>query len=124
MRTIGNILWVIFGGMEMAFGWFLAGCLWSITMIGLPVGMQCFKIAGFVLWPFKKQIVSGSMGAISFFMNVIWVLVSGIWLALAQVITGITLCITIIGIPFGLQHFKYAALALMPFGTRVEKRYF
>lgn len=124
MSTIGNILWVIFGGLEMAFGWFIAGCLWSITIIGLPIGLQCFKIAGLLLWPFKKQIVPSSMGAISFLMNILWLLISGIWLAIAEVITGVALCITIIGIPFGLQHFKYATLALMPFGTRVEKRYY
>ena len=64
------------------------------------------------------------MGAISFLMNILWLLISGIWLAIAEVITGAALCITIIGIPFGLQHFKYATLALMPFGTRVEKRYY
>lgn len=122
MRTIGNILWVIFGGMEMALGWFVAGCLWSITIVGLPIGIQCFKFAGLLLWPFKKQIVPDAMGAISFLMNVLWLLISGIWLAIGEVITGAILCMSIIGIPFGLQHFKFAKLAIMPFGTSVIQR--
>lgn len=122
MRTIGNILWVIFGGMEMALGWFVAGCLWSITIVGLPIGIQCFKFAGLLLWPFKKQIVPDAMGAISFLMNVLWLLISGIWLAIGEVITGVILCMSIIGIPFGLQHFKFAKLAIMPFGTSVIQR--
>lgn len=122
MRTIGNILWVIFGGMEMALGWFVAGCLWSITIVGLPIGIQCFKFAGLLLWPFKKQIVPDAMGAISFLMNVLWLLISGIWLAIGEVITGVILCMSILGIPFGLQHFKFAKLAIMPFGTSVIQR--
>lgn len=122
MRTIGNILWVIFGGIEMALGWFVAGCLWSITIVGLPIGIQCFKFAGLLLWPFKKQIVPDAMGAISFLMNVLWLLISGIWLAIGEVITGVILCMSIIGIPFGLQHFKFAKLAIMPFGTSVIQR--
>ena len=122
MRTIGNILWVIFGGMEMALGWFVAGCLWSITIVGLPIGIQCFKFAGLLLWPFKKQIVPDTMGAISFLMNVLWLFISGIWLAIGEIITGAILCMSIIGIPFGLQHFKFAKLAIMPFGTSVIQR--
>lgn len=124
MRTLGNLLWVMFGGFEMAVVWFFAGCLWCISIIGIPIGMQCFKIAGLVLWPFKKEVVyDQTTSSISLLMNVLWLLLSGIWIALAQVGVGLLSCITIIGIPFGLQHFKYAKLALMPFSARVVSIY-
>ena len=104
----------------MAIGWFLAGCLWSITIIGIPIGMQCFKIAGLVLWPFKKEVIyDNTTSSLSFVMDILWLIFSGIWLAIGQVFCGGLLCITIIGIPFGLQHFKFARLALMPFSASV-----
>ena len=118
MKFLGNIIWLIFGGLAGAISWFLAGCLWSITIIGIPVGIQCFKIAGLSLWPFGKRVVY-SGGGMSFIVNIIWILVSGWVLALGHVISGILLCITIIGIPFGKQSFKLAQLALMPFGADV-----
>ncbi|SLM87257.1 POSSIBLE CONSERVED INTEGRAL MEMBRANE PROTEIN [Vagococcus fluvialis bH819] len=101
-----------------AISWFIAGCLWCVTIIGIPVGLQCFKIAGLSLWPFGKKVVYGT-SSMSFLVNIIWLLVSGWVLALGHVISGILLCITIIGIPFGKQSFKLAQLALMPFGARV-----
>ena len=99
--------------------WTLAGILWSITIIGIPIGAQCFKIAGFMFMPFGKEIDYSSMGTMSTIANVFWLLISGLPLALAALVNGAILCITIIGIPFGLQCFKFAKLALMPFGTRV-----
>lgn len=96
----------------------LAGCLWCITIIGIPVGMQCFKFASLSFFPFGKDVVYGG-GAGSFLLNIIWLLVSGLPLALEHLIIGILLCITIIGIPFGLQQFKLAKLALMPFGADI-----
>lgn len=101
-----------------ALGWFLAGILWSITIIGLPVGKQCFKFAALAAWPFGKEIVYGG-GAGSLILNIIWMIITGIPMALESVILGALLCITIIGIPFGLQHFKMAKLALMPFGAQI-----
>lgn len=118
MKLLGNIIWFIFGGFFGALSWFLAGCLWSITIIGIPIGMQCFKIAGLSLWPFGKEIVYSTSG-MSVIVNIIWLIVSGLPLALGHMISGILLCITIIGIPFGKQSFKLAQLALMPFGARV-----
>ncbi|HCM89077.1 MULTISPECIES: YccF domain-containing protein [Vagococcus] len=118
MNVLGNIIWLIFGGLMGAISWFIAGCLWCVTIIGIPVGLQCFKIAGLSLWPFGKKVVYGT-SSMSFLVNIIWLLVSGWVLALGHVISGILLCITIIGIPFGKQSFKLAQLALMPFGARV-----
>lgn len=118
MNFLGNLIWLIFGGLVGAVSWFLAGCLWCITIIGIPVGLQCFKIAGLSLWPFGKQVVYSNSG-MSLIVNIIWLIVSGLPLAIAHFLSGILLCITIIGIPFGKQSFKLAQLALMPFGARV-----
>ena len=114
----GNVLWFVFGGCLSGLGWCLAGVLWCITIVGIPVGLQCFKFAKLAFFPFGKEIVYGG-GVGSFLLNIIWLVVSGIWLALGSVVTGCLLCITVIGIPFGLQHFKLAKLALMPFGSDV-----
>lgn len=119
-QVLGNIAWLIFGGLFSAIGWFLAGGLCCITVIGIPIGMQCFKFAKMVLCPFGKTVDYGSMGSGSIILNVIWILLCGIELALSSVAMGAICCITIIGIPFGLQHFKFAALALTPFGAQIR----
>lgn len=118
MGCLGNIIWFICGGLISGLGWLLAGCLWCITIIGIPVGMQCFKFASVSFFPFGKEIRYGG-GVGSLLLNIVWLLVSGIPLAVASATAGVILCITIIGIPFGLQHFKLAKLALMPFGATV-----
>ena len=118
MRTIGNIIWIIFGGLLTAIGWALAGILFYITIIGIPLGRQAFKMASLTLAPFGKHIVYGG-GAPSLIANIIWIVVIGIWEAIAYVITGCLFCITIVGIPFGQQLFKMAKLSLMPFGAEV-----
>ena len=120
MRTLGNILWIIFGGLASALGWIGAGILWCITIIGIPVGKQCFKLASISFNPFGKEIVYEG-GAVSCLLNVIWFFVSGLELALGNFLIGCVLCITIIGIPFGKQFFKIAKLALSPFGAKVVK---
>ncbi|MGN0430981.1 MAG: YccF domain-containing protein [Lachnospiraceae bacterium] len=119
MRVLGNILWFIFGGFINGLSWLLAGCLWCITIIGIPIGIQCFKIAGLTFFPFGKEVDYGG-GLGSFILNIFWILLSGIPLALEHLVCGLVLCITIIGIPFGLQQFKLAKLALMPFGARIR----
>ena len=96
----------------------LTGCLWCITVIGIPVGLQCFKLASLSFFPCGKEVRYGG-GAGSFLLNVIWLLVSGLPLALEHVAMGLLLCVTILGIPFGLQQFKLAKLALLPFGAEV-----
>ncbi len=121
VQVLGNVLWVILGGLISAIGWFLAGCICCITVIGIPVGMQCFKFAKLVLCPFGKKIYYGNMGSGSVLLNVVWVLLCGVELALASVVMGIVCCVTIIGIPFGIQHFKFAMLALTPFGAEIRE---
>ena len=120
MRLIGNILWIILGGFVSALGWWVVGLLWCITVVGIPVGIQCFKLASISLNPFGKE-VSYEGGAGSFILNVIWFFLGGLELALANFLWGCVLCITIIGIPFGKQFFKIAKTALAPFGATVER---
>ncbi|MGN1408640.1 MAG: YccF domain-containing protein [Eubacteriales bacterium] len=118
MSCLGNILWFIFGGIWQGLGWSLAGLLWCITIVGIPIGVQCFKFASLAFFPFGKEIRYGG-GAVSLIANVIWLIVSGIPLALSAVCNGLLLCLTIIGIPFGKQCFKMAKLALSPFGADI-----
>ena len=120
MRIIGNILWIIFGGFLSWLGWILAGIIWCVTIIGIPVGVQCFKLASISLNPFGKEIRYAGE-AVSFLLNVAWFLVSGWLLALINYVFGILLCLTIVGIPFGKQFFKIAKLALRPFGASVVR---
>ena len=125
MRLIGNILWIILGGFLSALGWLLAGCLWCITIIGIPVGLQCFKLASISLNPFGKKIYYEDEGKVgSFLLNVLWFIISGAILALGNALMGLILCVTIIGIPFGMQFFKIAKLALRPFGASVEREHY
>ena len=118
MGCLGNILWFLCGGAISGLSWCLAGCLWCITIVGIPVGMQCSKRAGLSFLPFGKEVRYGG-GAGSLLLNIVWLIVSGLPLALEHAVLGGVLCVTIIGIPFGLQHFKLAKLALMPFGAVV-----
>lgn len=118
MGCLGNLLWFIFGGCVSGLSWCLAGILWCITIVGVPIGVQCFKFAALSFFPFGKEVVYGG-GAVSLLMNIVWLLVSGIPLAIEHAVIGILLCITVVGIPFGLQQFKLAKLALMPFGANV-----
>lgn len=119
MGCLGNLLWFVFGGVFSGLSWLLVGCIWCITIVGIPVGVQCFKFAGLSFFPFGKEVEYGG-GTVSLLVNIIWIVVSGIPLALEHVTFGAALCITIVGIPFGLQHFKLAKLALMPFGATVR----
>ncbi len=118
MRTIGNIIWILCGGIFTAIGWALAGVLFYVTIVGIPLGRQAFKMANLTLAPFGKTIIYGG-GAPSLLANIVWVIVIGFWEAIAYVFTGAVFCITVVGIPFGLQLFKMAKLSLMPFGARV-----
>ncbi len=128
MNTLLNILWFVFLGFVTALGWFIAGLLMFISIIGIPWGRACFTIGKFVLWPFgreavdrritrgEKDIGTGVLGTVG---NVIWFLFGGIWLALGHLTTALLLFITIIGIPFGVQHLKIAGLALFPIGKEI-----
>ena len=119
MSLLGNILWFICGGFISGLSWILAGCVWCISIIGIPVGLQCFKFAVMSFCPFGKEIRYGG-GTFSLFANIIWLIVSGIPMAIEHAFIGLLLCCTIIGIPFGKQFFKIAKLALMPFGAEVQ----
>lgn len=119
MSFLGNLIWFIFGGFWMGLSWLGVGILWCITIVGIPIGMQCFKFARLAFFPFGKEVNYGG-GVGSLLCNLLWLIFSGIPLAIESVVLGCAFCITIIGIPFGLQCFKIAKLALMPFGADVR----
>lgn len=118
MGCFGNCIWFIFGGFMSGLSWVLAGILCCITIVGIPIGTQCFKFAGLAFFPFGKEVVYGG-GAVSVLANIIWLIFCGLPMALENALLGIIFCITIIGIPFGMQYFKIAKLALMPFGASI-----
>lgn len=118
MGCLGNCIWFLCGGISSGISWVASGVLCCITIIGIPLGMQCFKFAGLAFFPFGKEIVYGG-GVGSLIANIIWLLCCGIPMAIENACFGLLLCITIIGIPFGLQFFKIAKLALMPFGAEI-----
>lgn len=120
MRTIGNILWLVLAGFWLAIGYAVSGVVLCITIIGIPFGVQAFKLAGFVLWPFGKTVVRDPQagGVLELVFNVLWLVLFGWGLFLAALVSGVLLCITIIGIPFGIQAFKLSVLGLWPFGRQ------
>jgi len=120
MGAIGNIIWFIFGGLIGGLLWCLAGLLCFVTIIGIPVGLQCFKFADVFFFPFGKEITYGG-SSFSFLVNIIWIICFGWELALSYIGAGLIFCVTIIGIPFGLQFFKLAKLAFLPFGATVSR---
>lgn len=121
MNFIGNILWVVMGGFLIALYYWIVGLLTCLTIIGIPFGVQLMKIGSFALWPFGHEVQPGpnDSGCLAIIMNVIWILVGGIEIALLHLGFGVVCCLTIVGIPFGLQHFKMALLALVPFGKKI-----
>ena len=131
MRTLGNLLWFIMGGVLMGLGWWLVGLLAFVSIVGIPWGKACFVIGQFAFWPFGKEAVSRDdlsgredigTGALGLVGNIIWFVLAGVWLAIGHVLSAAACFITIIGIPFGIQHLKLAGIALAPIGkTIVEK---
>lgn len=121
MRTIGNLLWLVLAGFWLAVSYAFAGVVLCVTIVGIPFGVQSFKLAGFALWPFGRVVVraSGSSAAVGCVGNVLWLVLAGWWLALGHIITGVLLCLTVIGIPLGLANLKLVPLALVPFGKTV-----
>ena len=121
MTTLGNILWFILCGFWMAILYGIAGLLGLILIVTIPLGIQAFKLAGYVLWPFGRSVVTqpGASPVWTVIGNVVWVLLMGWWLALAHVIAALLFFVTIIGIPFGVASLKLARLALIPFGFEV-----
>ena len=128
IKIVLNILWLIFGGLCMAVGWFVAGAIMIVTIVGIPFARAAFNMAIFALWPFGRKVVArdditgkedlgtsawGTLG------NVVWLLLAGLWLALAHVIIAFGLTVTVIGIPFAWQHLKFAGFAIWPIGRTV-----
>ena len=121
MNFIGNLIWLIFGGLIAALGYIVGGFVLCITIVGIPWGLQCFKLARIVLLPFGKKVVNDSSesGCLSVFCNIVWIIFGGWYTALVHIGMGILLFITIIGIPWGRQHFKLIGISLAPFGKKV-----
>ena len=121
MKLLGNIIWILFGGLFIALYYFLFGLLLCLTVVGIPFGLQLMKMAGFALWPFGHEVQAGPQdsGCLSVCMNILWIIFGGIEIALTHLGLGVVFCVTVIGIPFGLQHFKMALLALVPFGKTI-----
>jgi uncharacterized membrane protein YccF (DUF307 family) len=121
VKTIGNALWFLLCGMWLGIAYLVAGLLACVTIIGIPFGVQSFKLAGYVMWPFGRQLVESTGHRFSKgVMNIVWIVIGGFWLALTHVLFGVVLCLTIVGIPFGLKNFSMARLAMFPFDFSVE----
>jgi len=121
MRIIGNLVWLIFGGIIIAVEYFIGSIILMITIVGIPFGIQTLKMAALAIWPFGRdtRVHERASGCLYILMNILWLLTGGLWIAATHAIFGLILCITIIGIPFGLQHFKLTAIALSPFGRDI-----
>jgi uncharacterized membrane protein YccF (DUF307 family) len=120
MRFIGNVIWLAVAGLWLAIGYLIAGIINCIFIITIPFGIASFRLAGYALWPFGRTVVKKpTAGAMSAIGNVIWFVVSGLWLAIGHVIAGAILCVFIITIPLGIASFKMAALALFPLGKDI-----
>lgn len=122
MNVLLNIIWIVFGGFMIAVEYAVSSILMMITIIGIPFGLQTLKLAAVALWPFGSNIVSTGWpsGCIAGIMNVIWWFLGGFAIALTHLAWGVFFCITIVGIPFGMQHFKLMRLALFPFGKSID----
>ena len=120
MRIVLNVLWLVLSGLWLAIAYFLCGLVLCILIITIPFGVACFRIAAFVLWPFGRAVVrKPDAGAPSTIANVIWFVLAGLWMAIAHVVFGVLLCITIIGIPLGLASFKLIPISLVPLGVEI-----
>jgi uncharacterized membrane protein YccF (DUF307 family) len=121
MNVLGNIIWLLFGGLASAIGYCVGGLALCLTIVGIPFGIQCFKLPSFVLWPFGRMAVStpSAGGCLPLFLNLVWIVCGGWWVALVHLFFGFLLLLTIIGIPFAKQHFKLIEISLMPFGKEI-----
>ncbi|WP_406055379.1 YccF domain-containing protein [Kribbella sp. NBC_00889] len=120
MRTLLNLIWLVLAGFWLAIGYAIAGVICCVLIVTIPFGIASFRIAGFTLWPFGRTMVDKpSAGAGAVLGNIIWVVFAGWWLALGHLVTGIALCVTIIGIPLGLANFKLIPISLLPLGKEI-----
>lgn len=122
MNSIGNIFWLLLGGIIIALIYYIVGLLMCITIIGIPFGIQLFKLGTYVMWPFGHELVNGpnEPGCVSVLMNLIWILLGWWEIAILHLVFGLMFCITIVGIPLGLQHFKIAVASVFPFGKEIR----
>lgn len=121
IKTICNLIWLVFGGLAIAFEYFVGSIALMLTIIGIPFGIQTLKLGLLAIWPFGSRVVTteNTSDSLNTIMNIIWIIFGGFWIALSHIVLGVVLCITIIGIPFGRQHFKFVKLAFFPFGKEV-----
>ncbi len=120
MRLILNVIWLVLAGFWMAVGYAVAGLICCVLIITIPWGIASFRIANYALWPFGREVVDKpGAGAGSLLGNIIWIIVAGLWLAIGHIVTGIALCVTIIGIPLGLANFKLVKVSLVPLGKEI-----
>jgi len=124
MNLLGNIIWIVFGGLAIFLEYITAGLLLCLTIVGIPFGLQCFKLALLSLIPFGQEVVPThtSDSGLSIFMNVLWLVFAGIWIAATHLLFAVLLGLTIIGLPFAKQHLKLVGLALVPFGKTLVSR--
>ncbi|GGH01012.1 hypothetical protein GCM10007415_41240 [Parapedobacter pyrenivorans] len=122
MSFIGNVIWIIFGGFFIFLQYLFGGLVLCLTIVGIPFGLQLFKLAVASLVPFGTKVIPTptSTGCLYTLMNILWIIFGGIWVALTHFFFGVLLCITIVGIPFGMQHFKLMGLAFTPFGKAIS----
>jgi uncharacterized membrane protein YccF (DUF307 family) len=121
MNLIGNVIWIVFGGWMIALEYIIGGIALCLTVVGIPFGIQCFKLAILGFAPFGQEIKSGPAlsGCLVLPLNIIWIIFGGFWVFVTHLFWGLLFCVTIIGIPFGMQHFKLAGLAFAPFGRGI-----
>ena len=124
MSLIGNLIWFIFGGLLLGIGYLFGGMVLCLTIVGIPFGLQIMKLGLFAMWPFGGEVVpeNNTSGCLPLLLNVLWIICGGIEVALTHLALGVVFSITIVGIPFGMQHFKLMMLALMPFGHEVVRK--
>lgn len=122
MKTVGNIIWLVLGGIVITLLYYLAGLLMCLTIIGIPFGTQLFKLGTYTLWPFGHELVSGPQdsGCLPIVMNLLWILFGWWEIALLHLGCGLVFCITIVGIPWGMQHFRLAIASIFPFGKEIR----
>lgn len=123
MNSVGNIFWLLLGGIIIALIYYIVGLLMCVTLIGIPFGIQLFKLGTYALWPFGRELVDGpnEPGCVSVLMNLVWILFGWWEIAILHAAFGLLFCITIIGIPFGIRHFKMAIASIFPFGKEIRK---
>lgn len=120
MRLILNLIWLVLSGFWLAVGYVVAGVVCCVLIVTIPWGLASFRIANYALWPFGRTVVDRpGAGAPSLLGNIVWIVVAGIWLAIGHVVTGVLLCVTIIGIPLGVANFKLVPVSLMPLGKEI-----